>query len=205
MSTLCFFLLLGGGAYAAGHLGKNTIGSKQLKKNAVTGAKVKDDSLTGSDINEATLGTIPSATQADQARHADAAGNADALGGVPAGRYVTSQTEPVRLIGTAGNPAFENTFKNFGPGYAPAGFYKDQFGIVHLQGFVAPPGFAGKIFTLPEGYRPSQSYNFTYFGAIADSEKIVPVVVSLTGGVEAVTSNYSNSLSLNGITFRAES
>ena len=40
MSTLCFFLLLGGGAaYAAGHLGKNAVGTKQLKKNAVTTAK----------------------------------------------------------------------------------------------------------------------------------------------------------------------
>jgi hypothetical protein len=51
MSTLCLFLLLGGGAYAAGHLGKNTVGAKQLKKGAVTGAKVRDNSLTGTDIN----------------------------------------------------------------------------------------------------------------------------------------------------------
>jgi hypothetical protein len=40
MSTLFFFLLLGGGAYAAGHLGKNTVCSKQLKKNAVTTVKI---------------------------------------------------------------------------------------------------------------------------------------------------------------------
>ena len=36
MSTLCFFLLLSGGAaYAASQLGKNTVGPKQLKKNSV--------------------------------------------------------------------------------------------------------------------------------------------------------------------------
>ena len=64
MSTLCIFLLLGGGAYAAGHLGKNTVGVKQLKKGAVTGGKVKDNSLTGTDINESTLGTVPRATRA---------------------------------------------------------------------------------------------------------------------------------------------
>jgi hypothetical protein len=41
MSTLFFFFLLpGGGAYAAGHLGKNTVCSKQLKKNAVTTVKI---------------------------------------------------------------------------------------------------------------------------------------------------------------------
>ena len=40
VSTLCLFLLLGGGAaYAASHLGKNSVGSKQLKKNAVITTK----------------------------------------------------------------------------------------------------------------------------------------------------------------------
>jgi hypothetical protein len=40
-STLCLFLLLGGGtAYAASHLGKNSVGAKQLKKGAVTPAKL---------------------------------------------------------------------------------------------------------------------------------------------------------------------
>jgi hypothetical protein len=85
MSSLAVFLVLGGAtAFAASHLGKNTVGSKQLKsnavttakikanavtnkklkKNAVTGAKVKDQSLTGADINLGTLGTVPSATNA---------------------------------------------------------------------------------------------------------------------------------------------
>jgi hypothetical protein len=55
MSTLCFFLLLGGSAYAAGQLGKNSVGTKQLKKNAVTGAKVKDGSLFASDFKSGQL------------------------------------------------------------------------------------------------------------------------------------------------------
>ncbi len=204
ISVLALFVALGGSAYAF-HLGKNSVGSKQLKKNAVSGAKVKNNSLTGSDINEATLGIVPSAAQAVQATHADNASNADALGGVAAGHYLRSPTEPVRLVGTEGNPPFEHTFTNFGPGYAPAGFYKDQFGIVHLQGLVHPPGFADSIFTLPEGYRPSQGYNFTYFGAMADDEKIVPIIIEADGAVTASTSNYNNDLSLDGITFRAES
>jgi len=67
VSTLCLFLVLGGGmAFAATQLGKNTVGSKQLKKNAVTaakvkanaitGAKVKDGSLTGADLQNGSLG-----------------------------------------------------------------------------------------------------------------------------------------------------
>jgi len=51
MSTLCFFLLLGGGAYAAGHLGKNSVGPKQLKKGAVTSAKIKSNAINTAKIN----------------------------------------------------------------------------------------------------------------------------------------------------------
>lgn len=41
ISTLCLFLVLGGGtAYAATHLPKESVGAKQLKKEAVTPAKL---------------------------------------------------------------------------------------------------------------------------------------------------------------------
>jgi hypothetical protein len=41
ISTLCLFLLLGGGtAFAASQLGKNSVGSKQIEKEAVTPAKL---------------------------------------------------------------------------------------------------------------------------------------------------------------------
>jgi hypothetical protein len=86
ISTLCLFLLLGGGAYAASHLSKNSVGTKQLKNNSVTakklkngsvtGAKVLDGSLTGADIKASTLGTVPQAS------------NADKLGGVAASGFV---------------------------------------------------------------------------------------------------------------------
>ncbi len=79
VSTICLFILLGGGAaFAAAQLGKNSVGSKQLKKNAVTtaklrngaivnskiadgavsGAKVAGGSLTGADIDQATLTSV---------------------------------------------------------------------------------------------------------------------------------------------------
>src|SRR6476660_4201793 len=82
ISTVCLFLLLGGGAaYAASHLGKNSVGSKQLRKNAVTGAKVKDQSLTGRDINASNLGTVPSATHATKAETANLATEAGSVAG----------------------------------------------------------------------------------------------------------------------------
>jgi hypothetical protein len=97
ISTLCLFLLLGGGtALAASQLGKNSVGSKQLKKNAVTtakikanavtgakikngavtGAKVAAGSLTGANINLSTLGSVPSANTAKTAGSATTAGTA---------------------------------------------------------------------------------------------------------------------------------
>jgi hypothetical protein len=89
-ATLALVIALGGGAYAATSLPKNSVGSKQLKKNAVvsaklktnavTGAKVKDGSLTGADVNASTLGTVPSATHATSADNAGHAGSADTAG-----------------------------------------------------------------------------------------------------------------------------
>jgi hypothetical protein len=115
VSTLCLFLLLGGGAaFAATNLAKNSVGTKQIKNSAVTGAKIKNGAVTGAKIDLSSVGTVPSAsnashatsadhaseaTIADNASHAatantaghagsaDTAGDAGALGGVPASGY----------------------------------------------------------------------------------------------------------------------
>jgi hypothetical protein len=80
-ATLALFLALGGGAYAAIHLPRNSVGTKQLKKGAVTAAKVRNGSLTGTQINASTLGTVPNATHAGAANSATKAANASALQG----------------------------------------------------------------------------------------------------------------------------
>jgi hypothetical protein len=47
VSTLCLFLLVGGGsALAATQLAKNSVGTKQIKKNAVATAKIKNGAIT---------------------------------------------------------------------------------------------------------------------------------------------------------------
>ena len=87
-------------AYAASHLGKNSVGTRQLKRNSVTGLKVKDKTLTGRDIDLATLGTVPSAA------------DAQTLGGLSATQIVEASkvrcpagTEPVAGV------CFESTAK----------------------------------------------------------------------------------------------
>ncbi len=101
VSSLCLFVLLGGGAYAAIKLPKNSVGTKQLKNNAVKGPKVADRSLTGVDIK----GPVDSASSAEEAAHAakadqatnadhaataDQASNAAQLGGAAASSFFPS-------------------------------------------------------------------------------------------------------------------
>lgn len=81
MSSIAVFLVLGGGAaYAAKKIGsnqlkpnsvttakikKNAVTTAKIKNNAVTTAKIKNDAVTGAKVNESTLGTVPSAENAN--------------------------------------------------------------------------------------------------------------------------------------------
>jgi hypothetical protein len=205
VSYIALFVALGGSAYAAGHLGKNSVGTKQLKKNsvtnakikkgAVTGAKVESHSLTGENIELSSLGTVPRASLAD---------SANAL----------AATEPTHRVGSPGEPPFQGGSGNTGPNASfklqPVGFYKDHEGIVHLEGYAtvgAVGPLAGVIFTLPPGYRPQSGTELLFeqvseaaaviFGSNTTHEGVIfDGFVLGTPGKHAV---------LDGITFRAES
>ena len=91
VSCIALFIALGGAAYAAGKLGKNSVGTKQIKNQAVTAAKIKkgaitgtqiaNGSLTGAQVNASTLGTVPTAQSATTAQTAANAANATTLNG----------------------------------------------------------------------------------------------------------------------------
>jgi hypothetical protein len=59
IATLALFLALGGGAWAATSMPKNSIGTAQLRNGAVTGEKVKSGSLVASDFLEGELPAGP--------------------------------------------------------------------------------------------------------------------------------------------------
>ena len=63
MATIAVFLALGGGAYAATQLPKNSVGTRQIKKNAITSAKVKDRSLLKQDFKAGQLPAGPQGVQ----------------------------------------------------------------------------------------------------------------------------------------------
>jgi hypothetical protein len=61
ISTLCLFMLLGGGAYAATQLPKNSVGAKQLKTGAVTGKKIKKGTIDTSKLTASAVTTLKGA------------------------------------------------------------------------------------------------------------------------------------------------
>jgi hypothetical protein len=58
ISTLCLFMLLGGGAYAAGGLSKGSVGTKQLKNGAVTGKKIKQGTIGASKLAPSAIASL---------------------------------------------------------------------------------------------------------------------------------------------------
>jgi hypothetical protein len=130
---IALLIALSGTAVAASQaLPKNSVGTKQLKNNAVTSAKIKNNQVTGADVNEATLGKVPSAQNADHATAADSAtnatnatnatdatnaGNAGTVGGYHANELsrlaVGTADFPTT---TAGNPVLTVNITTAGPG-----------------------------------------------------------------------------------------
>jgi hypothetical protein len=205
VSTLCLFLLLGGGAaYAASQLAKNSVGSKQLKKNAVTtakiknqaitGAKIKNGTLTGTQINASTLGTVPAAQTAQTANSIAA----------PEGYH-----EVTELLN-----GWSNVKLSLGAFPESVAFYKDQEGVVHLRGEAISGAGGSVIFKLPPGDRPASGRfirepvscggagcpNGVGAIAIAGSNFKIPAD---EGGVIAPVE--ATDVFLDGVTFRAAS
>ncbi len=201
VSTLCLFLLLGGGAaYAASQVGKNTVGPKQLKNNAVTTAKVKKEAitaakvkkgaLTGTQINASTLGTVPSAQNSETARTAQTASTIAA-------------PEAWHEVGAPGEPPLEAGWQNPGENSnAPTlAFFKDHEGIVYLRGVAYNNSGYGPIFTLPPGFRPDAQRFDVVVGCGPCGEQKVGRV-SIVGGGAIIGAG--DEVVLNGISFRAE-
>lgn len=227
VSTICLVLLVGGGtAIAAGGLAKNSVGTRQLKSGAVTAAKIKNGSVTGAKVDLASLGTVPSAATATtagtaakatsaetaakagsaetavtaatatNAAHASQADDAAALGGTPASGFAKSELEPVHVVGRAGQPPFEWTCED--GTFAPAGFYKDPFGIVHLVGEFAGCAESAAIFILPPDLRPLEVERFVI---LAKDGTVGTVRVDTDGTVDIFATTRG---SFGGISFRTD-
>jgi hypothetical protein len=124
-------------------------------------------------------------------------------GAITAAKISHSALGPATAVGKAGAPPYAG-----GWGAVPAdvgddsvSFYKDPWGIVHLQGSAYNPNGAktGPIFTLPAGYRPAGNLWFAAYGSAGTAAYIE---VASTGGVIEVFAP-QEFVGLGNITFRA--
>lgn len=108
-------------------------------------------------------------------------------------------------VGEAGEPAFENSWENYGGVYTTAAFMKDPLGFVHLKGFIAKGVTTNStpVFTLPAGYRPSAASHFSsmsIYGATLSSTTFIRIDPD---GAVLVYYAQNEWLTLDGITFKA--
>lgn len=92
------------------------------------------------------------------------------------------------VVGNPGEPAFVNSWVNFGAPYLGVAFTKLPNGKVQVRGSIKSGTSPAVIFTLPPGYRPSASVVF----AVATSggvNVLGSVMVAANGEVSAVSTN----------------
>jgi hypothetical protein len=124
------------------------------------------------------------------------------------------------LYGGPGVTLFQR-WHNYNSGYAAAGFYKDQLGIVHLKGVVTNPQQQNvnspdpqPIFRLPVAYRPAHNRIFPSVGVESvdhwevaparvdvDQDGFVVFVQDCNDGLTVCSAN-ATYFTLDGISFR---
>lgn len=117
---------------------------------------------------------------------------ADAAGG-------GGSVEAWREVGALGEPAFQNSWANFGGAFNTAAFRKDSMGRVHLKGLVkngAPA--SATMFTLPLGYRPVGQALF----AVVANNTFGRLDIPISGGL-SLQVGASAFVSLDGVAFFA--
>jgi hypothetical protein len=102
-----------------------------------------------------------------------------------------------QLVGTSAVPFQNGWTSDTSQNNAPARFYKDPYGVVHLEGVITGGGGAF-VFTLPRGYRPALRHIWPIANGSGTNDGIGIVMPS--GSVLVFPLN--TSLSLDGISFR---
>jgi hypothetical protein len=140
--------------------------------------------------------------------------DADTVDGDHASDFIRGPVEAWHLVGTSGEPGWGRpTLTSIDP-FLPAGFLKDPFGFVHLQGHVLaaydePDGCdTYALFTLPAGYRPAGQVTEPAISGIGDVASLnAPAQIDIfaNGNIEICFPRLQEYgwVTLDGMTFQA--
>jgi hypothetical protein len=110
----------------------------------------------------------------------------------------------LHLVGRPGEPSFQHGCANAGSITTHVGFFKDDQGVVYLQGTYVCPSPDVVAFQLPRGYRPATGKHADFPLAGGDPGNVVAVAGPKSlGPAGAVESSKTIGL-LDGDTFRAQ-
>ncbi len=78
-------------------------------------------------------------------------------------KYQLPIQESINYVGGDGQPAFQNSWVNYGSSNEEAGYYKDALNRAFLCGLVKSGTSGSIVFTLPGSYRPFRRQRFGVF------------------------------------------
>lgn len=103
-------------------------------------------------------------------------------------------------VGTTGQPAFAHGWVNWGSPNFPAGFWKDPFGFVHLQGVIKSGTVGSSAFTLPPGLWPAATVGPL---PVLSNGAVGRVDIGTDGSVTPISPSSNVYVGLDGIVFPA--
>lgn len=111
------------------------------------------------------------------------------------------ESEDWHIVGTEGEPAFQNGWVQYSWDHPQISFYKDNYGIVHLKGLTKSGTANTIIYTLPVGYRPKENMHLIIQGNQTDP--VCTAHVYANGDVKERTGD-NVWMTLDGISFKAD-
>ena len=187
-SSIALFVALGGGT-AVALTGQNTVYSDDIVDGQVKTPDLANGGVTGSKLGDGAVTAAKIATSSIKSNHIvngqvapidikPAEGWHQVAAGSTSGDACADTNNVAVFCSFVISDVDVFPWKNFGGDTAPAAFYRDQLGIVHLRGAVVPPGWLNpggnplslNIFRLPVGYRPSDHEIFSVAGQSLDSQ-----------------------------------
>jgi len=205
LALLALFLALGGTSYAAMRLPANSVTTREVKNHSLLGKDLKRGQLVGA---RGRRGSPGPRGETGSKGATGAQGQKGTTG--PSGQLAPAEAWKAPSLGyhdCSVFPPINGYWANYGNGFAPAGYYKDALGIVHLRGVVEGQGTDGcvpaVIFYLPQADWPAKNLIFAVSRhTTSDDVSRVDVVPDGSVIVRADV-GHTYRYSLDGIAFRA--